>query len=227
MGTSIKKSGILLADGSGVGENLIVNSNAGISSSSAASGIANWSKWANATGQSIEVIDGKTWFHCVSPDSTKYGGFHQNYSNRGLESGEKEIKPNTYYTVSGIWFASAECMCRYWFHMNSTEGGSNISQPRKDITITTIPTKYYFTFNSGSNATYEINRFNLMVGPCGTIEGIDVYFTDIKMEEGQIATPWCLSSRDINYTGPHSFFEGYNPASIGDGYATANEFYEY
>lgn len=226
MGTSITKSGILLADGTGVGENLIVNSNAGILSTSS-SGVANWNKWAKATGQSIEAIDGKTWFHCVSPDSTKYGGFNQNYVNRGLESGEKEIKPNTYYTVSGIWFASEECTCRYWFHMNSTDGGGNISQPSKVITVTTVPTRLYFSFNTGSSATYEINRFNLMLGPVFAQEGIDVYFTDIKMEEGQIATPWCLSSRDVNYTGTHSFFEGYNPASIGDGYSTANEFYEY
>lgn len=228
MSTSITKQGILLADGSNVGENLILNGNAlAYNGTYVAGASGHWTNWSSSvTVRSIEHIYGKDWFHFQQP-SSGYGGFNQNPSTTGNVI---EIKPNTYYTVSGIWFASVPVHGRYWLHLRSTEGGANISQRATVLEITTAPTRYFFTFNSGSSSSYTINRFNLMCGgyfQTGDTAGADVYFTDIKMEEGQIATPYTPSSLDDIYVGDHGFFEGSDKGSIGKGYMEGNEFYEY
>ena len=220
MGASIKKTGVILADGTGIGENLILNGNAVEFNGTYVSGATyHWKNWATSSLREIVYKDGKWWFHCKSPASTTYGGFHQ-------DGTDVAIKPNTNYTVSAIWFASSECNCRFWFHMRSTEGGGNISQPSTNLTVTPTPTRFTFTFNSGSNATYTINRFNLMMGPAATTEGIDVYFTDVKLEEGSIATPWIPNEADELYVGKPGFIEGSEIASIGDDYIVGDEFYE-
>lgn len=180
-------------------ENLIANSNAIEFNGTYVSGSAHhWSNWTNATNRSIEYIDGKYWFHYKTPATTTYGGFNQDHANN---TSQPSIKPNTNYTVSATWFASAECNCIFWFHMRSSEGGANLCQLSKQISVTTTPTRFSYTFNSGSDATYTINRFNLMMGSYHhTTEGIDVYFTDVKMEESSVATPWIPAKTDTLYS---------------------------
>lgn len=223
MSTKITKSGILYADGAGIGENLIINSNAAEFGDEYDS-THHWINWANATDRTIENIDGKRWFHCKSPTSDKYGGFIQNSS-----IDEVEFKPDTDYTVSATWFSSADCNCRFWLHMQSSEGGGNISQPVGIVVVTSIPIRYSFTFNSGHHSTYTIDKFRLMMGPAYTTEGIDVYFTDVKLEEGTVLTPWNPSIHDDLYVGSDIGFDEESfevNARIASGYMQAKEFYE-
>ena len=223
MSTSITKSGILIADGIGVGENLIINSNAAEFDDEYDSN-HHWTNWSNATDRTIEDIDGKRWFHCKSPTSDKYGGFTQNSS-----IDEVEFNPDTDYTVSATFFSSAECNCRLWVHVQSSEGGGNIFQRFANFTVTPTPARYSFTFNSSHHATYTIDKFRLMVGPSYTTEGIDVYFTDVKFEEGSVLTPWTPSVHDNLYVGSELGFDEESfedNARIASGYMQAREFYE-
>lgn len=225
MSTSITKQGILLADGVEVGENLILNGNAVEFNGTYVSGaIHHWANWSNSSDRSIEHVYGKDWFHFKTPATTTYGGFYQDHIVNGDAI---RIKPNTKYTVSAIWFASAETNGVYWFHWRSSEGGVNLSQNYQTFTVTTTPQRITRTFTSGTNATYTVNRFNLMMGVYHhSAEGVDIYFTDVKMEEGEIATPWTPATTDDIYVGDHGFFEGSDKGSIGKGYMEGNEFYE-
>lgn len=181
-------------------ENLIRNSNAAEFNGTWVSGtIHHWSRWNQATDNSIELINGKYWFHCKSPASTSYGGFAQDHT---LNGDVYRIKPNTQYTVSATWFASAECNCCYWFHWRSSEGGAyNLSQTAKNFTVTTSPQRISATVTSYNHADYTVDRFNLMIGPRATTEGVDIYFTDVKFEEGDTATQWLPSKYDDIYAG--------------------------
>lgn len=228
MSTSITKTGILIADGVGVGENLILNGNmAEFDDSYIAGATYHWSSWANATDRTLVELDGKKWLHYKSAEVGKYGGFNQDNNNTGDVI---RIKPNTNYTVSAVWFASESVKCTFWFHLRSSEGGANIRQVNKNFDVTTSPARYFYIFNSGSNSTYTINRFNLMIGSYQhTVADVDVYFTDVKVEEGSIATPWLPNVNDALYVGSElgfdeASFEG--NARIASGYMQAREFYE-
>lgn len=222
---NINEKGIWTADGNGVGENLILNGNMVEFNGTYVSGATcHWGNWANATDRSLVKKDGKYWLHYKTSATTTYGGFYQ---DNGLNGDIIRIKPNTYYTVSATWFASEDIGGIFWLHMRSSEGGANISQPFKKINVTSTPTRFSYTFNSGSNDSYTINRFNLMMGSYQhATEGVDVYFTDVKMEEGQIATPYIQNQHDPSYiTNSHGFFEGYN-AKIWEGSIGGEEFIE-
>ena len=199
MSTSITKQGIIFADGESSyqipNHNLVFNGDASEFNGTWTPGATHhWGNWGSASDRSIVKISDRWWFHCKSPASTTYGGFYQDQT---LTNNQAVIKPNTNYTVSAIWFASAECSCRYWFHMRSSDGGANISQPFKNITVTTNPQRISFTFNSGTNADYTINRFNLMMGPVYTTDGIDVYFTEVKIEEGDEVTDFYMPGNNL------------------------------
>lgn len=172
----------------GINENLVLNSNA-------LQGTQFWNNWGTATNRSIVEINGKKWFHHTSDSTgTKYGGFSQNSYGNGIDI---PWAPNTQYTISALVFASADTPCRFWFHMRSSEGGANISQPSKNFTATTIPQIYSYTFNSGTNASYTINRFCIMIGSINSTQANDVYVTNIKIEKGSQATSWCLHTSEL------------------------------
>lgn len=228
MSTSITKSGILIADGSGIGENLILNGDMAEFGDSFISGSTyHWSSWAHATDRTVVEIDKRKWLHYKSAAVGSYGGFNQDNANNGDVI---RIKPNTNYTVSAIWFATEPVGCTFWLHLRSSEGGANLRQVNKNFDVTTTPTRYFYTFNSGTDSNYTINRFNLMIGSYRhTTADVDVYFTDVKLEEGSIPTPWIPSAYDDLYT---SFEIGFDEGSfegnarIASGYMQAREFYE-
>lgn len=166
--------------------NLIQNGNAN-------QGTEKWTNWGTATNRSIVNINGKNWFHHTSDASgNKYGGFNQDGTN-------EEIKPNTDYTISALIYASGPTQVILWFHMRSTEGGANISQPSKTFTVSTTPTICTYTFNSGTNANYTINRFNIMIGSRNNSSANDVYVTDIIMTEGTTAVSYIPNPNDSAY----------------------------
>ena len=234
MSVSILKTGIVKLGGTGVGTNLILNGNlesGTLLNVSQREGSAYWGNWgySYASDRSIVLIDGKHWLHFNWSNDTasSYGGFYQDQSIQGTYA--QEIKPNTYYTISGLWFATASLNCCYWLHMRSTQGGSNISQLAKDFTVTTEKQWFYYTFNSGSNSSYTINRYNLMIGARSTASTADVYITNIKMEEGQIVTPYIPNINDSAYvSNACGVFElpEIRKASSGRDWMSAECFYE-
>lgn len=166
----------------GSGINLMLNTNA-------EKGTIYWGNWATATNRSVVTLNGKKWFHfTASAGASAYGGFYQ---DNVTTSNQLVIKPNTNYTISALMFASDDTKCRFWYHVRSTEGGANISQGAGNITVTSTPQRYSYTFNSGSNSTYTINRLNMMIGAAyESSTDHEVYFTEVKLEEGTNSTPW-------------------------------------
>lgn len=153
-----------------------------------------WTNWGNATTTREKiVINGKTWAHLIQTSSSGYGGYAIDPSNNEI------IIDNTKkYTWSCTAMAgtSTNAEIVLWLHWRSTEGGANIAQSTKKFLLTTNPQRISYTIDpSIVNTSYTINRINLMMGTFGTANN-EVYFTDIKFEQGSIATPWCPNSSD-------------------------------
>lgn len=169
----------------GVGENLVINGDA-------RNGLTNWSNWGTATGRQVITIGNKKWFTFKTDANGNYGGFSQ---DRGIAL----YKPNTQYTISALMYASASASGRLWVHTRSTEGGANLAQYLTTVTVTTSPAIYNFTFNTGTNASYTINKVNLMIGAINTTSSLDFYISDIKIEEGTKATNWVPCKEETGY----------------------------
>lgn len=153
-----------------------------------------WTNWSNATTTREKiVINGKTWAHLIQTSSSGYGGYAINPSNNEI------IIDNTKkYTWSCTAMAGTNTNAEIvlWLHWRSTEGGSNIAQSSKKFLLTTNPKRISYTIDPSTvNTSYTINRINLMMGTSGTVNN-EIYFTDIKFEQGSIATPWCPNEAD-------------------------------
>lgn len=169
----------------GAGENLVINGDA-------RNGLTGWANWGTASSRQVITINNKKWFTFKTDANGKYGGFSQ---DRGIAL----YKPNTQYTISALMYASANASGRLWVHTRSTEGGANLAQYLTTVNVTTSPALYTFTFNTGSNASYTINKLNLMIGAVNTTSTLDFYISNIKVEEGTKATTWVPCKEEGGY----------------------------
>ena len=219
MGVLIKKNGTISAGGTWNNENLARNGNAVECYGTWVSGAAYWVNNGNngiQSTQSVEYIDGKWWFH-VATASHSYGFTQNNIA----------IKPDTDYTISALIFASAPCSCVYHATIEATGSSTNM-QETKFLDITTTPTIFTDTFNSKHIDSYIVDQVSVDISTRTYTSGIDVYFTNFKVEEGKLATLWTPYNDGTDSVGARcGFFEGYNISSIGKDYIAANEFYEY
>ena len=157
-----------------------------------------WSLWGNgdATREKI-TIDNKVWAHVIQNDTTRYDGFTISPENNGII-----IDHNRQYVISftakkGSNQPNSEIII--WWHWRSTESGANISQSSVKINISdNTPHRYSYIIPKYSNATYDVNRINIMMGSYKANN--EVYFTDIKFEEGDTATSWIPNKEDAEYT---------------------------
>ena len=169
----------------GAGENLVINGDA-------RNGLTGWSNWGTASSRQVITINNKKWFTFKTDANGNYGGFSQ---DRGIAL----YKPNTQYTISALMYASADASGRLWVHTRSTEGGANLAQYLTTVNVTTSPALYTFTFNTGSNASYTINKLNLMIGAVNTTSALDFYISNIKVEEGTKSTAWVPCKEEGQY----------------------------
>ena len=169
----------------GAGENLVINGDA-------RNGLTGWSNWGTASSRQVIPVNNKKWFTFKTDVNGNYGGFSQ---DRGIAL----YKPNTQYTISALMYASANASGRLWVHTRSTEGGANLAQYLTTVNVTTSPALYTFTFNTGTNTSYTINKLNLMIGAVNTTSALDFYISDIKIEEGIKATFWVPCKEESGY----------------------------
>lgn len=150
-----------------------------------------WGNWGTAPSIRERVLqNGKTWVHLKN--ATSYGGYYCDPSKNGII-----IDSSKRYTWSCLAKAgsAANAKLLMWVHWRSTEGGANISQDNIQISLSSKPKRVYWTMPQRTNSSYTINRINLMIGiPADTNN--EVYFTDLKIEEGLTPTPWCPNSSD-------------------------------
>lgn len=173
------------------GRNLILCGNLNYSST-----LPLWKSWATVSAREIVTINNEKWMH-VTANGTNYGGYSQD--SYGDAYPERVIYPNTNYIVSFDAYASAEnTPLVTWFHWRSSEGGANIGQQNKITAIGTTRKRYSVQFVSGTSSTYNIDRFCLMIGvTTNASNGAQLYITNIKMEQGNIATEYTPAPEDI------------------------------
>ena len=160
-----------------------------------------WTNWhANVTWASDNTrekieIDGKTWAHVIQHDATGYGGYACDPAYNKIV-----LDPSKRYTWSCIAKGGSEENAEIilWCHWRSTEGGYNLSQSSKKFQLTSTPQRISWTLPVYTHATYTVNRINLMMGTQGTANN-EIYFTDVKFEEGEESTPWLPNSTDPLY----------------------------
>lgn len=157
-----------------------------------------WILWGygDATREKI-TIDNKVWAHVVQNDTTRYNGFSIPPENNGIVIDHNRQYIISFTAKSGNNQPNSEMIV--WWHWRSTEGGANISQSSVKINISdNTPRRYSYIIPKYSNATYDVNRINIMMGSYKANN--EVYFTDIKFEEGDTATSWIPNEEDAEYT---------------------------
>ena len=169
-----------------------------------------WTRWYdnattwNSNNISEKIIDtnGKIWVHVKQTTASGYGGVSCDPSNNGII-----IDPTKKYTISALAKAGTSTYARlvFWNHWRSTEGGANLYQNQTLCNLSSTPKRVYavWTPNAGSSS-YTPNRINLMIGTCyqsnmASHPDNEVYFTDVKFEEGEIATPYIPNVNETSY----------------------------
>ena len=96
-----------------------------------------------------------------------------------------------------------------------------IEMPQSGVFLTMQPTDFYVTLSVPNNLTKEqldansvcIRFFNDIPDAEGNRTKYPVYVTDIKLEEGTVATPWCLADEDLMEE------HGFLPASVDNDFS--------
>ena len=165
-------------------ENLVWNSNWNVHSTTPPE---SWVNWGSPPTREIVTIDGKNWLHVIS-NTTQFQGYSQNWTKR---NGVGELTANTKMTVSfTAKLATAASIAPIGIHWCNSSG-TIVSQNWTTTALTTSPKRYSFTYTTPSDCV----AFNIMVGD-NTNTAHEVWVTDIKLEFGEIATPWCPNSSD-------------------------------
>lgn len=167
-----------------------------------------WTLWGygDALREKVILEDGKTWIHVKQQDTTRYDGYFIAPDNNQI------IIDNTKkYTISCLAKAGNKTNAQLiiWWHWRSTEGGANIAQNNKRIVLTSTPTRIFYTLPQYTNQTYDVNRINIMMGSYKTDN--EIYFTDVKFEQGTQTTPWIPHIEDSEYSAL-----GYDDTTIYD-----------
>lgn len=148
-----------------------------------------WTNWGSPTVREVVNAYDKKYLHVKSSD--RWQGYSQNQTKRNgvgeITAGEKLVL--SCWAYSNTTLTSYPCIGIHW-----TDGSSIIAQSWPQFTITTTPQKFstILTVPSG------VSAFNIMVGNGnGTVGGIyEIWTAEVKLEKGEVVTPWCPNSSD-------------------------------
>jgi peptidoglycan hydrolase-like protein with peptidoglycan-binding domain len=150
---------------------------------------AYWENWGNPTVCEIVELYGQNWMHLVS-SGTHWEGLMQDSKLRSAEDNRIELAAGQAYTLSFRAFAAGQSVGKAFtcgIHNVSLEEGKNREQywtRNPELVLTAEPTLYRFTFTPTVDGCFRI-----MIGQ-GLEEAIEAFYTDIKIEAGDIATEW-------------------------------------
>lgn len=116
------------------------------------------------------------------------------------QSGVLSLKTNTDYTVSWTcWIDTTDSTAMQAFECDLyPDSLPQINYNWTSTGATNVPKRYNVTFNS-SNANMSsccLRFFCDISSSDGYRVKYPIYFTDMKIEEGSVATPWCPNSAD-------------------------------
>ena len=157
-----------------------------------------WSLWGygDATREKV-TIGNKVWAHVIQNNTTRYDGYSINPDNNGIVIDQNHQYIISFMAKRGNSQPNSEIIV--WWHWRSTEGGANIAQNSIRINISDdTPHRYSCVISKYTDTTYDVNRINIMMGSYKANN--EIYFTDVKFEEGDVATPWIPNEEDAEYT---------------------------
>lgn len=141
-----------------------------------------WSDWGTPVTREIVTIENRKWLHVIST-TVNYQGYSQNWSNR-LGAKVSEIIGGKKLRVSFTCYVSSETLGKngagVGIHLDDSSGNI-IAQYWKLISaneLSTTPKRYSMDVPIPNT----VDRFNIMVGKCGTPNAIEAWFTDIMVE---------------------------------------------
>lgn len=150
---------------------------------------SHWNNWGSPPTREIVEINGKRWLHVKASD--RWQGYSQNQSNRNgvgeIAAGEQLVL--SYWAYGAANYSSYPCIGIHW-----TDGSSILAQSWPQFNITTTPQKCVATVTVPSG----VSAFNIMVGNGSGTSGNtnEVWVSEVKLEKGSVATPWCPNSSD-------------------------------
>ena len=157
-----------------------------------------WSLWGygDATREKV-TIGNKVWAHVIQNNTTRYDGYSINPDNNGIIIDQNHQYIISFMAKRGNSQPNSEIIV--WWHWRSTEGGANIAQNFIRVNISDdTPHRYSCVISKCTDTTYDVNRINIMMGSYKANN--EIYFTDVKFEEGDVATPWIPNEEDAEYT---------------------------
>lgn len=156
-----------------------------------------WGLWGygDATREKV-TIDNKVWAHIIQDDTTRYDGYSINPNGNGIVIDHNQQYIISFTAKGGNNQPNSEIIV--WWHWRSTEGGANLAQHYVRINISDkIPRRYSCIIPKYTHDTYNVDRINIMMGSHKANN--EIYFTDVKFEEGDIATYWIPNEEDPEY----------------------------
>lgn len=233
MSTSITKTGILIADGSGIGENLLLNSY----------DYSGWVGYSGAGGSGYDVVE-KDGYKCIhfSGETGITKKAYPIYAQTSSTSYHPE--PNEIITMSGfvkmenIVFGNTNSFVMFYQSGKTIDG----KWRGADVLSKTPYTIYHagwenFDPDVCSDWTFVYLCYQYLNYDYGyIIPNIyardftgDFYVRDFKIEKSSVLSPWIPNKADDLYTSSEIGFDEVSfegNARIASGYMQAREFYE-
>ena len=185
------------------GINLVINSNF----SNKANKAYKWNNWGSPTTREIITKDGKNWAHIVS-NKTLYQGYWQ-VLNDGIEK-------NTEYIFSVLAYGGKETPKQgisMGLHFNKADETIYQQFWKNNIALSSTPERYTVSFKTPN--IDDLHHIIFMIGVNDTQNIHDIYFTDIKIEKGTVASSWTPALQDLVGIGVSSTSVTYQEASSG------------
>lgn len=146
-----------------------------------------WTDWGKPATRELITSNNKIWAHIIG-NKQKFQGFNQLTGSDSIKSGDiitfsariKGNAPDQKFTVGIHWMDS----------------GNNIIEQTWHVFTVGI-TDYVYTWTTtalGNNCS----KLNLMVGVSDVFTAYNVYFTELKLEKGNIATDWTPAPEDVD-----------------------------
>lgn len=162
------------------GRNLIINS-------AFKNGKNNWTNWGEPATRELVTSNNKIWAHIIG-NKQKFQGFNQWTESGSIKTGDnitfsariKGNAPNQKFTIGIHWM---------------TDSNYIIGQTWHEFTVGITDSIYTWTTTALGN---ECSKLNLMIGVSDTLIAYNVYFTELKLEKGNIATDWSPAPEDID-----------------------------
>lgn len=146
-----------------------------------------WTDWGKPATRELITLNNKIWAHIIG-NKQKFQGFNQWTESDSIKTGDnitfsariKGNAPNQKFTIGIHWMDSSNNIIEQTWH---------------EFTVGITDYVYTWTTTALGN---NCSKLNLMVGVSDVLTAYNVYFTELKLEKGNIATDWTPAPEDVD-----------------------------